>query len=450
MLDGSRGVTNKSRTHKDFAFGRVVACRLLLGGLMDVARPSQARQKKIRQIAIAAGSLVGLLLITFGLSRLRPAAPSVDKATVWIDAVKRGEMLRQVHGIGTLVPEEIRWIPAATDGRVERIRIQPGTTVTAESVILDLSNPEVEQSTLQADAEMRAAEAQAIELKVRLESQRLDQQAAVARVESEYTQARMQAEVDEQLAERGLIAAITLKTSQTRAEEARKRLDIEQKRLEISGESVAAQVAVQQAVVEQRRAMARLRRGQLEGLRVRAGMDGVLQQVPVEVGQRVTPGTNLARVAQPGKLKAVVKIAETQARDLVPGQKAAIDTRNGVVPSHVSRVDPGAQNGTVTVDLALDGALPKGARPDLTVDGTIELERLENVLYLGRPAQGQAEGLLGLFVLEEGTNEALRRKVRLGRASVNTVEIVEGLKEGDRVVLSDTSAWDAFDRIHLK
>ncbi len=416
---------------------------------MDIARPSQARQKKIRRIVIAAGSLVGLLLITLGLSRLRPAAPSVDKATVWIDTVKRGEMLRQVRGIGTLVPEEVRWIPAATDGRVERIRIQPGMMVTAESVILDLSNPEVEQSALQADAEVRAAEAQAIELKVRLESQRLDQQAAVARVESEHTQARMQAEVDEQLAERGLIAAITLKTSQTRAEEARKRLAIEQKRLEISGESVAAQVAVQQAVVEQRRAMARLRRGQLEGLRVRAGMDGVLQQVPAEVGQRVTPGTNLARVAQPGKLKAVVKIAETQARDLVPGQKATIDTRNGVVPGHVSRVDPGAQNGTVTVDLALDGALPKGARPDLTVDGTIELERLENVLYVGRPAQGQAEGLLGLFVLEEATNQALRRKVRLGRASVSTVEIVEGLKEGDRVVLSDTSAWDAFDRIRL-
>ncbi len=416
---------------------------------MDVTRPSQARKKKIRRIAIAAGGLVGLLLITLGLARLRPAAPRVDKATVWIDAVKRGQMLRQVRGIGTLVPEEVRWIPAATDGRVERIRIQPGTMVTADSVILDLSNPEVEQAVLQADAEMRAAEAQAIELKVRLESQRLDQQAAVARVESEYTQARMQTEVDEQLAERGLIATITLKTSQTRADEARKRLDIEQKRLEISGESVVAQVAVQQAVVEQRRAMARLRRSQLEGLRVRAGMDGVLQQVPAEVGQRVTPGTNLARVAQPGRLKAVVKIAETQARDLVPGQKATIDTRNGVVAGHVSRVDPGAQNGTVTVDLALDGALPKGTRPDLTVDGTIELERLENVLYLGRPAQGQVEGLLGLFVLEEGTSEAVRRKVRLGRASVNTVEIVEGLKEGDRVVLSDTSAWDAFDRIHL-
>lgn len=416
---------------------------------MDIPRPSQAREKKIRRMAFGAAGLVALLLATLGLARLRPAAPAVDRATVWIDTVKRGEMLRQVHGVGTLVPEEIRWIPAASEGRVERILIQPGTTVEADSVVLELSNPEVEQSALQADAEMRAADAQATELRVRLESQRLDQQAALAKVESEHTQARLQAEADQQLSENGLIAAITLKSSQTRAEEAQRRLEIEHKRLEIGQDSVAAQLAAQRAVVEQRRAMARLRRSQLEGLKVRAGMAGVLQQVPVEVGQRVAPGTNLARVAQPSRLKAVVKIAEAQARDLLPGQKASIDTRNGVVPGHVARVDPGAQNGTVTVDLAFDGALPKGARPDLTVDGTIELERLENVLYVGRPAQGLSEGLLGLFVLERGTNEALRRKVRLGRASVNTVEIVDSLKEGDQVILSDTSAWDAYDRIRL-
>jgi HlyD family secretion protein len=416
---------------------------------MDIARPSQARRKKIRRITIGAGVVVALLLATLGLSRLRPAAPTVERSTVWIDGVKRGEMRREVRGLGTLVPEEIRWIPAATEGRVERIVVQPGTAVTATTVVLELSNPEVEQGALQADAEQRAAEAQLAELKVRLENSRLDLLAAAARVESEYVQARVQADADEQLAAKGLVADVTLKGSQARAAEAKKRLEIEKQRLAISGDSVKAQLAVQQAAMEQRRAMARLRRSQFDGLKVRAGMDGVLQQVPVEVGQRVAPGTNLARVAQPGKLKAVVRVAETQARDLQPGQKATVDTRNGVVSGHVARIDPAAQNGTVTVDIALESELPKGARPDLTVDGTIELERLENVLYVGRPAQSQAEGLVGLFVLQVGTSEAVRRKVKLGRASVNTIEVLEGLKEGDRVVLSDTSQWDAFDRIRL-
>ncbi len=422
---------------------------LVSGERMDVPRPSQARQKRIRRLTIAGSALAVVLIVTVALSRLRAAAPSVERGTVWVDTVKRGEMLRQVRGLGTLVPEEIRWIPAATEGRVERIVVQPGTAVTAQTVVLELSNPEVEQAALQAEAELRAAEAQQAELRVRLESQRLDQQAAVARVEAEFVQARMQAEADEQLAARGLIADITLRLSQTRTEEARKRFQIEGKRLDISAEAVAAQLAVQQAIVEQRRAMARLRRGQLDALHVRAVMDGVLQLVPVEVGQQVAPGTNLARVAQPGRLKAVVRIAETQARDVQLGQKAAVDTRNGIVPGHVSRIDPAAQQGTVAVDIALDGPLPKGARPDLTVDGIVELERLENVLYVGRPAQGQAEGPIGLFVLDPDTSEAGRRQVRLGRASVNTVEIVEGLKEGDAVILSDTSQWDAFDRIRL-
>jgi HlyD family secretion protein len=416
---------------------------------MDVPRPSRAREKRIQRLAIGGGALMAVLLITLGLSRLRAAAPSVERGTLFIDTVRRGEMLRQVRGLGTLVPEEIRWIPAATEGRVERIVVQPGTTVTPDTVVLELSNPEVEQAALQAEAELRAAEAQRAELRVRLESQRLDQQAAVARVEAEFVQARMQAEADEQLAARGLIADITLKLSQTRTEEARKRFEIEGKRLAISADSVAAQLAVQEAAVEQRRAMARLRRGQLDALHVRAAMDGVLQLVPVEVGQQVATGTNLARVAQPGRLKAVVRIPETQARDVQLGQKAAVDTRNGIVPGHVARIDPAAQQGTVAVDIALDGPLPKGARPDLTVDGTVELERLENVLYVGRPAQGQVEGPVGLFVLDAESDEAARRQVRLGRASVNTVEIVDGLREGDRVVLSDTSQWDAFDRIRV-
>lgn len=416
---------------------------------MDIARPDRTREKKIKRIALGAAGAVVVLGITLGLSRLKPAAPSVERSTVWIDTVKRGEMLRQVRGLGTLVPEEIRWIPALTEARVERIVIHPGTEVKADSVILELSNPELELQALEADSQLRAAEAQYTELKVRLESQRLDQQAAAARVQSDFHQARLRADADEELARAGLIADITLKVSRVTADELRNRNGIEQKRLEIAAEAVEAQLAVQRAAVDRQRALARLRRNQVEALKLKAGLDGVLQVVPVEVGQRVTPGTNLARVAQPGKLKAVVRIAETQAKDVQIGQKATIDTRNGVVPGRVMRVDPSSQNGTVGVDLSLEGALPKGARPDLSVDGTIELERLENVLYVGRPAQGQPESLVGLFLLETNSAEANRVKVRLGRASVNTVEILEGLKEGDQVVLSDTSAFDAHDRIRL-
>ncbi len=284
---------------------------------------------------------------------------------------------------------------------------------------------------------------------MRLESQHLDQEAAAARVKADFHQARLRADADGELSKNGLIADINLKVSQVTADELGNRNRIEQKRLEISDEAIRAQMAVQQAQVEQRRALARLRRRQFQDLKVRAGLDGVLQQLPVEVGQRVTPGTPLAKVAQPEKLKAVVKIAETQAKDILPGQKATVDTRNGVIEGHVSRVDPAAQQGTVTVDIALDGALPKGARPELSVDGTIELERLEDVLYVGRPAQGQAESMVGLFRLEEGGREASRVTVKLGRNSVNTVQILSGLNVGDRVVVSDTSAWDAFDRIRL-
>ena len=416
---------------------------------MDIARPSQARQKRIKRIAYGATGVVTILLITLGLSRLKPAAPTVERSTVWIDTVKRGEMLRQVRGLGTLVPEEIRWIPAVTEGRVERRVVEPGADVKPETVILELSNPDVELAALEAESQLRAAEAQSVESRVRLESQRLDQEAAAARVRAEYHQARLRAETDAELASQGLVAELNAKISKVAADELANRTLIEQKRLDIGGESIKAQVAVQDANVEQRRAMARLRRNQQQALLVRAGIHGVLQQLPVEVGQRVTPGFNLARVAQPDKLKAVIRIAETQAKDVLPGQSASVDTRNGIIEGKVMRVDPAVQNGTVTVDIALTGALPKGARPDLTVDGTIELERLADVLYVGRPAQGQAESLISLFRLQEGTGEALRVKVKLGRSSVNTVEIVEGLKLGDQVVLSDTSAWDAFDRIRL-
>ena len=416
---------------------------------MDIARPSQARKKKIRWILMGTGTLAAVLLITAGLSRLRPAAPSVDSATLVIDTVKRGSMLRNVHGLGTLVPEEVRWIPAISEGRVERLVILAGTPVKADTVILELSNPELELQALDAESQLRAAEASLTELKVRLESQHLDQEAAAARVKADFHQARLRADADGELAKNGLIADINLKVSQVTADELGNRNRIEQKRLEISDEAIRAQMAVQEAQVEQRRALARLRRRQFLDLRVRAGLDGVLQQLPVEVGQRVTPGTPLAKVAQPGKLKAVVKVAETQAKDILPLQKATVDTRNGVIEGHVARVDPAAQQGTVTVDIALDGPLPKGARPELSVDGTIELELLEDVLYVGRPAQGQAESMVGLFRLEEGGKEASRVTVKLGRASVNTVQILSGLEVGQRVVVSDTSAWDAFDRIRL-
>jgi len=416
---------------------------------MDIPRPSAARERRRRRILYAALGATALTLITLGLSRLKPAAPTVERATVWMDTVKRGSMIRQVRGLGTLVPEEIRWIPAATEGRVERIVVQPGTPVRSDTVILDLSNPELELAALEAQQQLRAAHARFRELKVRLESQRLDQQAQAARVQAEYHQARLQADRDQQLAQEGLVADLTLKLSQVTAEELANRNAIEQQRLAIQGDSILAQLAVQETEVERARALARLRRDQLTGLHVPAGIDGVLQQVPVEVGQRVMPGTNLARVARPDRLKAVVRIAETQAKDVQIGQPVDVDTRNGIIKGKVARIDPAVQNGTVTVDVSLDGALPKGARPDLTVDGTIELERLENVLYVGRPAQGQGDSLVGLFRLVGGTDEAVRVKVALGRASVSTIEVVQGLEEGDQVILSDTSAWDAYDRIRL-
>jgi HlyD family secretion protein len=416
---------------------------------MDIARPSQARKKKIRRIAYGAAGLLAVLLITLGLSRLKPAAPSVERATLLFDKVKRGELLRNVRGLGTLVPEEIRWIPATTEGRVERIVIYPGSPVKPDSVILELSNPELEMAALEAESQLRASEAGYTEMKVRLESQRLDQQASAARVQADYNQARLRADVQEELAKEGLVARLDLALSKVAADELQNRDRIEKQRLDIGGESITAQLAVQQAQVEQRRAMARLRRSQFQALKVRASIEGVLQQVPVEVGQRVAPGTNLARVAQPGRLKAVVKVAETLARDVQIGQSATVDTRNGVIPAKVARIDPAVQNGTVTVDLSLEAALPKGARPDLSVDGTIELERLDDVLYVGRPAQGQADSLVSLFRVNAGTNEASRVKVKLGRHSVSAIEIVEGLNVGDEIVLSDTSAWDAFDRLRL-
>ena len=417
---------------------------------MDIARPSSvAAARKKRRILFGTGAVVIIVLVTIGLSRLEPAAPSVEKGTVWVDTVKRGPMLRQVRGTGTLVPEEIRWIPATTEGRVERIVVLPGKVVEPDTVLLELSNPSLEVLAQDAASELKAAESESTNLQVQLQSQLLTQKAAAAGVLADYRQASMQAEADEILAKDGLVADITMRVSKLRAEELKGRSEIEQQRVEMASQAAEAQNAVQQGRVDRARGASRLRKSQVDALKVRAGVHGVLQQIPVQVGQQVSLGTNLARVAEPGRLKAEVRVAETQARDIVIGQVASIDTRNGIVPGRVSRIDPAVQNGTVTVDVALEGALPRGARPDLSVDGTIELERLESVLFVGRPAFGGEQSTLGLFRLEAGGAGAKRVQVKVGRSSVNTVEILEGLNEGDQVILSDMSAWDAFDRVRL-
>jgi HlyD family secretion protein len=416
---------------------------------MDIPRPDAARKRRLRRVLYGVAGIILIPLITWGLSTLKPAAPTVEKATVWPDTVKRGPMLIQVRGLGTLVPEEILWIPATTDGRVVRRFVLPGSPVTADTVVLELANPELEQLALDAEWQLRAAQAQLNSLKAQLESQLLDQKAAAATVQSEYQQAKLNAEKDEELAKLGLGASLNVKLSKAKAEALTTRNSIEQQRLQVSSDSVQAQLDAQKARVEQLRALYELKRTQLDSLRVRAGAEGVLQELPVEVGQRVAAGTILAKVAQPTRLKAQLKIPETQAKDVQIGQVASIDTRNGIIPGRVMRVDPAVQNGTVTVDVKLEGALPKGARPDLSVDGTIEIERLTDVLYVGRPAFGQPNSTVGIFKLEPGGKEATRVQVKLGRTSVNTVEILGGLQLGDQVILSDMSAWDAFNRIRL-
>lgn len=384
-----------------------------------------------------------------GLSRLKPADPAVERETVLIDTVKRGEMLRQVRGTGTLVPEQILWIAAATDGRVERLSMLPGAVVKADTVLLLLSNPELELSAQDAELKLRAAEAEYRNQQVKLESQKMDQQADAAEIKADYLAAKLRAQADEELAKEGLVANITLQISKAKAEELATRYEIELKRIEVNLQSAKAQLDAQQAGVDQVRASYALKRRQVEALHVRAGADGVLQQLPVGVGQRVTAGTILAKIAQPEQLKAELKIPETQAKDILIGQSANIDTRNGIIPGKVIRIDPAVANGTVAIDVSLQGTLPKGARPDLTVDGTIELEHLQSVLYVGRPATGGEHSSIGLFKLEPEGNGAVRVQVKLGRTSVNAVEVIEGLKENDQVILSDMSQWDAFERIRL-
>ncbi|HEY2798043.1 MAG TPA: efflux RND transporter periplasmic adaptor subunit [Thermoanaerobaculia bacterium] len=417
---------------------------------MDIIREDVSEKRRKKRLVLAAAGAVAVLLITLGLSRLKPAAPTVEKSTVWMDTVKRGPMLRQVRGPGTLVPQEIRYISAETNGRVERLVILPGAPVKPDSILVEMSNPEVERLALESESQFRAAQAELANVKAKAQRDVMDQQAAAATVRSDYHQAELQAETNEGLYKEGLVAALILKLSKVRAEELATRNAIEEKRVATVDESAKAQVAVQEATVDQLRALANLKREQKEALHVRAGIPGVLQELPVQVGQQVAPGTTIAKVAEPTHLKAQLKIAETQAKDVQIGQPASIDTRNGLVAGKVARIDPAVQNGTVTVDVTLEGELPMGARPDLSVDGTIELDRLKDVLYVGRPAFGQEKSQVGLFRVNEDGDEATRVKVKLGKSSVNTVEIVEGLKPGDKVILSDMSAWDAYDRVRLK
>ena len=417
---------------------------------MDIQRPDNARAKKMRRIIFGVIAAASVAVVTYGVSRMRPAAPLVDKSTIWTDEVKRGAMLREVHGIGTLVPEEIRWIPAQTDSRVDRILIHPGALVQPGSVILELTNPSLQREVLDAKYLLKAAEADYENLKVQLSSELLNQKAAAATVRSEYEQARIQHEVDERLKREGLAADVTASLSRVKAEQLGIRLGLEEERTGNTADSAKARLLVQQSHVDQQRALYDLRMSELEALHVRAGIQGVLQILPVEVGQQVTPGTNLARVADPKQLKAEIKVAETQAKDIVLGQKASVDTRNGIVAGRVSRINPAVQNGTVTVDVQFTGALPDGARPDLSVDGTIELENLKDILYVGRPVHGQSESTIGLFKLVDDGAEAVRVKVKLGRTSVNTIEVVQGLNAGEKVILSDMSAWESFDRVRLK
>ena len=416
---------------------------------MDIPRAGARRSRIIRRSIWGTIIVCAILLTTWGLSRLKPAAPTVERGTVWIESVKRGDIDRQVRGLGTLVPEEVFWIAADNTGRVDQVKLKPGVRVEPNTVIMVLSNPQLQLDAEDLKWQIKAAEANYTDLKVKLESQKLDLQSAVARVESETVQAQLKYERDVQLAKEGLAPDLDLKLSRAAAQESAKREVIEKQRLDIFSESVQAQLASQTVNIEKVRAAYDLKKKQVDELIIRAGTSGVLQDVPLEVGQSVAIGTVLAKVAQPSKLKAELKIAETQAKDIEIGQPASIDTRNGIIPGHVSRIDPAVVNGTVTVDVKLEGELPKGARPDLSVDGTVQLEKLNDIMYVQRPVFGNENSTVGLFKLDPKTNEATRVQVKLGRSSVTNIEVLDGLHAGDQVVLSDMSAWDAYDRIRI-
>lgn len=414
---------------------------------MDIAR-APAKKKKLYVQAGIIGGVV--LLVTILLANLNPASPGVDREVLSIDAVKRGVMVREVRGPGTLVPEHIRWISALTPARVERIFVQPGTTVTANTVLLELANPDVQIEALDAQRQLTAAEGDLVNLRTTLQGQRLTQAGLVATTRSQYLQARRDAAVAESLAAIGGLSRNDISLARERADELQARYDIEQQRLELLTSTVDSQLAVQREQVTRLRAISTFRLNRQASLQVRPGEEGVLQELNLQPGQWVVPGTILAKVVQPGKLKAVVRIPETQAPGLAIGQIASVDTRTGIVQGHVVRIDPAAQQGTVTVDIALDGPLPAGARPDISIDATITLERLSDVLYTGRPTYGQPNSTVGLFKLVEGGRYAVRIPVKVGRTSVNAIEIVQGLVAGDSVILSDMSRYDNVERVKLK
>jgi HlyD family secretion protein len=416
---------------------------------MDIARPDFARKKKIRLTIYTAAALVVLPVITIGVSRLKPAAPVVERSTIWLDTVKRGEMLREVRGLGTLVPVDIRWIPAQTSARVDKIVLQSGATVKTDSVILELSDAQLQHDAIDAEYAYKAGQADLANLKVQLANNLMTQKSAAADIESQYQQAKIQAEVDKQLFEQQLQSEVISKKSTVAAEQLAIKEQLVQEQLKIADDAAKAQIAAQEAHLEQQRVLYELKKQQVDSLHVRAGLAGVLSAVSVEVGQQVAPGTNLVRVADTSRLKATIQIQETQAKDVAIGQKATIDTHNGTAQGHVTRVNAAVVNGTVAVDVSFDGPRPPDARPDLSVDGTIELERLPNILYIGRPVQGQQKSTVGLFKMLDGGKEAVRVSVELGRSSVTTIEVLRGLQEGNQVILSDTSAWDAYDRVRL-
>jgi len=419
---------------------------------MDIARPEFKTQKRRRQLFILAAVISGVAAVSVGVSRLKPAAPTVERGTVWTDTVKRGPMLRQVRGLGTLVPtqEAVRQIPAETEATVVRILMLPGSQIKADTILLQMTNPQTEQAAVDAQLQLKAAEAEYQNLRVKLESDLMNQKAGAATVHADDAQAQRQADTDKALYELGVISALAYKSSRGKADEFTTRNDLETQRLAANQRAIESQMAQEQAKVDEMQTLAQLKQKQLDALKVRAGIDGVLVDLPLQVGQHVLPGTMLAKVVEPEHLMATLKVAETQARDVQIGELASIDTHNGLIAGTVMRVDPGVQNGTVTVDVKLTGELPKGARPELSVDGTIDLERMDNVLYVGRPAFGQENSTISLFKLSPGGQGALRVPVRVGRASVNSIQIIEGLREGEAVILSDMSRWDNTDRVRIE
>ena len=416
---------------------------------MDVKREGVAKRKAIRLWILLGVGILCLPLITYGLSRLKPAAPTVEGGTLWPGTVKQGMMERNVRGLGTLVPEDILWIPTQFEGRVDKIALRAGAEVRPETILVVLSNPDMELAANDLEWQVKQAQANYADLKVRLTSIEIEQKSTLSRAESEFTQAKLTKERDEELAKLGLKPEIESRLSSAKYHDAIQKFDNEKEKLKILTESTAAQLAVQNVQIEKIKASNDLKRKQFTQLVVRAGNAGILQEMSLQVGQRVTPGQVLAKVAQPWKLKAELKIAETQAKDVNIGQTAQIDTRNGIIPGRVTRKDPSAVNGTVTVDVQLAGALPAGAVPDLSVDGVILIERLDNVVYVERPVFGQPNATASIFKYDPDGKGASRTKVKFGRTSVSTIEIVEGLKVGDKVILSDMSQWDSQERIRV-